>query len=274
MNPADVRGLRDGDLDAREQHLYRLLDRARTVGDESATAALRELTSDYPNYHRSLYSRAMNQAEVFGDASLEAPLLAALADTRYNCQAWAAMACRALGFRSAVPGLVALLERDDWMSVEQAIAGLGTLGDATVVPVLAPLLDDRTPSVRQRAADALAELGGDAALDALWDAFLHRGFPRIGHLASALATFAPQVLPRLLAATDSDDPDTRYWAAVALGSTGDDSVVPTLRRLQTHDRGTTVFDGWVSVAAKKALRTHHRIRTAIAERAAAPPAGN
>lgn len=269
-----MNALRDGDLDTREKNLYRLLERARDHADESAVASLRAMVRDYPDYHRSLYSRAMNQAAVFGDESLEAPLLAALADTKYNCQAWAAMGCTALGLRAAVPGLLALLERTeldhaDWMAREQAVIGLGELGDDAVVPVLAPLLTDRADSMRQRAAEALAAIGTDDALDALWHAFERRAFPRIGYVASALATFAPGVVPRLLDAAGSDDPDTRYWAAVALGSTGDDRVVPTLERLMADDRGMTVFDGWVSVAAKKALRTLRRIQAAIAARAEA-----
>src|SRR5688572_1956548 len=96
----DLDGLRDGDLDTREAHLYHLLDRARDFGDPAAVAALHALVRDYPDYHRSLYTRAMNQADAFAahtprDA-LREPLLAALDDTRYNCQAWAAMGCAAL----------------------------------------------------------------------------------------------------------------------------------------------------------------------------------
>ena len=98
------------------------------------------------------------------------------------------------------------------------------------------------------------------------DAFEHRGYARIGYVASALSKFAPEILPRLFEAAEYDDPDLRYWAAVALGSTGDESVVPTLERLMAQDKGQTVFDGWVSVAAKKALRTQRRIRSAIAAR--------
>jgi HEAT repeat protein len=89
-------------------------------------------------------------------------------------------------------------------------------------------------------------------------------------VASTLAQFAPEVLPRLLTAADSTDPDQRYWAAVALGSTGDDRAVPTLERLMATDRGATVFDGEVRAAAKKALRTLRRIQTAIADRETAP----
>jgi HEAT repeats/PBS lyase HEAT-like repeat len=120
--------------------------------------------------------------------------------------------------------------------------------------------------MRERAAEALATIGSDSALEALWAAFDHRAFPRIGYVASALAIFTPEVIPRLLAATESPDPDTRYWAVVALGSTGDERVVPTLERLMEHDKGVTVFDGWVGVAAKKALRTQRRIQAAIASR--------
>lgn len=268
VNTAESQSLRTGDLEAREQRLYRLLDRARDLGDESAAATLRGIVRDYPDYHRSLYTRALNQAAVFGDASLEAPLLAALADTRYNCQAWAAMGCAALGIRAAVPALLALLDHPQWMVREQAVIGLGVLGDESVVPALAPLLRDPADWMRQRAADALARIGGEEALAALWYEFDHREFFRIGYIASALALFTPEVLPRLIAATTSDDPDQRYWAAVALGSTGDERAAPVLRRLMDSDQGATVFDGLVSVAAKKGLRTLRRIQSAVAAREA------
>lgn len=261
----EQRSLKDGDLATREEYLYRLLERAGDPADKQALAELRMLVHEYPDYHRSLYTRAMNQAAVFVDDSLAEPLLAALADTRYNCQAWAAMGCAVLRLPAAVPGLLTLLERGDWMAREQAIIALGAIGDESAVPALAALLDEHTDWVRERAAEALAEIGDDAALAALWDAFEHRGFSRIGYLASALAKFAPYVIPRLLTAATSDDPDQRYWAAIALGSTGDESVVPTLERL-TADKGQTVFDGWVSVAAKKGLRTQRRIQAAIAAR--------
>jgi HEAT repeat protein len=270
----DLDGLRDGDLDTREAHLYGLLDRARDFGDPAAVAALHTLVRDYPDYHRSLYTRALNQADAFAahtpPDALREPLLAALADTRYNCQAWAAMGCAALGVRDAVPRLVALLDHPQWKVVEEAIVALGRLGDASAVPALAALLGDDVDWVRLRAAEALADIGGPAALDALWHEFEHRRFPRIGHIASALAEFAPEVIPRLTAAAADPDPDRRYWAAVALGSTGDERVAPTLERLQAEDRGATVFDGEVRVAAKKALRTLRRIRAAIAAREGRP----
>jgi HEAT repeat protein len=270
MNSAELRSLQDGGLAAREESLYLLLARVRTERDESAAEALRTLVRNYRDYHRSLYTRAMNQAATFGDATLEASLLEALRDTRYNCQAWAAMGCTALGIRAAVPYLLALLDHPQWIAREQAVIGLGELADESVVAALALQLQDSAEWMRQRAAEALAKIGGGAALAALWIEFEDRRFSRIGYIASALALFTPAIIPALCEAAESDDPDRRYWAAVALGSTGDDRAVPTLQRLMAEDQGTTVFDGQVNVAAKKALRTLRRIQTAIAARAKPP----
>lgn len=270
MSDADVRALREGDLDSREESLRRLLERAER-DDASAVDALRTVARDYRDFHRSIYCRALNRVTVFGDASLEAPLLAALADTQYNCQAWAASGCADLGLRAAAPGLIGLLSHPQWIARERAIIGLGVLGDETAVPALASLLRDPTGWVRHRAADALAAIGGDAALAALWAEFELRRFQRIGYLASALAEFAPDVLPRLIEAASSPDADQRYWAATALGSTGDERVAAVLERLIEQDTGATVFDGRVSTAAKKALRTLRRIQAAIAERDGANP---
>jgi HEAT repeat protein len=269
VNPADLQGLRSGSLETREAHVHRLLDRAREHADESAIAALHVLVREYPDFHRSLYSRAMNHAAVFADPGLADALLAALGDTRYNCQAWAVMGCAANDVRAAVPQLVELLGHPQWIVRGESVTALGRLGDASVVPALRPLLGDRADWLRQRTADALATIGGEAAMEALWHEFENRRFPRIGYLASTLALFTPEVVPRLLTAAGSTDPDQRYWAAVALGSTGDERAVPTLERLMADDRGVTVFDGEVRAAAKKALRTLRRIRTAIAERAEA-----
>lgn len=270
----DRRPLQDGDLETREEYLNDLLDRCRETGDGEAAEELRALVRDYPNHHRTLFTRAMNQAAVFGDATLEAPLLAALADTRYNCQAWAAMGCTALGFRAAVPLLQTLVDNPQWMVQEQAVIGLGELGDESVVPTLVPLLADPADWVRQRAAEALATIGGPAARAALLDQLEHRRFPRIGYIASALALFTPDIIPRLTEVAGTDDPNQRYWAAVALGSTGDDRAVATLERLAAHDRGVTVFDGEVAVAARKGLRTLRRIQSAIAAREKASRTGD
>jgi HEAT repeat protein len=173
-----------------------------------------------------------------------------------------------------VPGLLTLVDHPQWMARQQAVIGLGELGDESVVEVLTPLLGDPVAWMRQHAADALGKIGGDAALVALWAELEHRRFHRIGYVASALATFTPEIIPRLCQAAASDDPDVRYWAAVALGSTGDDRAVATLQRLMAEDHGVTVFDGRVGVAAKKGLRTLRRIQGAMAAREHSPESGS
>jgi len=155
VNPADLQGLRSGDLETREEHLYQLLDRARAPGDESAIAALHVLVRDYRDFHRSLYTRAMNQAALFADAGLREPLLAALGDSQYNCQAWAAMGCAAMDVRAAVPQLIALLHHPQWTVRDETVVAHGRLGDASVVPALRPLLGDPHPLARLIARCAL-----------------------------------------------------------------------------------------------------------------------
>ena len=267
VNPADLRYLRDGDLEAREEYLYTLLDRARDDADEAAVEVLRTLVRNYPDYHRSLYTRAMNQAAVFGDASLEGPLLLALADTRYNCQAWAAMGCAALGIRGAIPGLLALLDNPQWIAREQAVIGLGVLGDESTVR------GPCSPPAGSVGLDAPTRRRGTGAASAA-----RRPLPRCGissntavlpdrpHRQRVWRCSRPRSCPGWRPAAADDDPDVRYWAAVALGSTGDERAAPTLQRLLDEDRGVTVFDGYVNVAAKKALRTLRRIQAAIAAR--------
>lgn len=266
----DSPDLRAGSLDDRAARLYRLLDRVRDHDDESAAEAVRVVVQDYADHHRSLYTRALNQAELFVDATLREPLLAALVDNGHNCKAWAAMGCAAGGFTDAVPVLLDLVDDPDWNVREQAVRALGRLGDATampaVVPTVARLLGDPNKHTREYAADALAEIGGPEALSALWAELEHRRFARIGHIASNLARFTPEVLPMLTRAAASPDPDQRYWAAIALGSTGDEAAAPILEQLMATDHASTVFDGRVDVAAKKALRTLRRIQSAIAAR--------
>jgi HEAT repeat protein len=264
VDSPELHALRVGGLEDREDRLDVLLDRAGD-GDASATATLRAVVSDYRNFHPSVYSRAMNRAGIFVDASLTAPLLAALADEAYGCQAWAAMGCRTLGLQAAVPQLRTLLDGADWLTRAEAAAALGAAGDESVVPDLASALRHPEPSTREAAAAALAELGGQAALDALWEELDRSASERIGYVASALARFGALAIGRLKELAVDPDPNRRYWSAVALGATGDPGVDDVLEHL-LDDGATTAFGRQVRVAAKQALRTSQRIRAAQAVR--------
>jgi hypothetical protein len=118
--------------------------------------------------------------------------------------------------------------------------------------------------MRQRAADALSKIGGDAALAALWDEFKHRRFQRIGYISSALALFTPESSPGCARRPRATTRTSDTWQPSR--SARDDRAVPALERLMAEDRGATVFDGQVSVAARKRLRTLRRIQAAVASR--------
>jgi HEAT repeat protein len=266
VDSPELYALQVGGLEDREDRLDVLLNRAGD-GDASAAATLRAIVSHYRDFHPSVYSRAMNRAGAFVDASLAAPLLAALADQAYGCQAWAAMGCRALRLHAAVPQLRILLDAADWLMRAEAAAGLGAAGDESVVPDLARALQHPVQSTREAAAAALAELGGQAALDVLWEEFDRSSSARIGYIASALARFGAPAVGRLNEVAVDPDPSRRYWAAVALGATGDPGVEDVLERL-LEDDATTAFGPHVRVAAKQALRTSQRIQAAKAMRRA------
>ena len=256
----DVGGLLIGDLGAREEALRLVLDGA-AAGDPSAVRALRWIVTNYEQIHPTIYSRALSRAELFVDSSLATPLLSALGDEQYGCQAWAAMGCRAAGLRSAVPLLCRLLVADDWLVRVEAAAALGAVGDDNVVEDLAAALRHPVPSTGEAAASALAAVGTEAAVDALWAGFQRQASERIGYIASALARCGPAAAARLRSSARDDDPDRRYWAAVSLGALADEADMALLEQL-TFDDTVTTFGRLVRTAAKRALRTSRRVRAA------------
>ncbi|GEA86745.1 HEAT repeat domain-containing protein [Cellulomonas cellasea] len=229
-------------------------------GDDEAREMLREVVTHYRDFDVEIYTRALNRVEVFGDARLAEPLLVALGDTDYGGKLWSATACGRLGVRAAEPLLVALLEHPDLMVREGACYALGDLGASTAVGALARSLDDESEYVRAAASEALAELGDDDAVEALWSAFRARRYRRPHYLAQALARCGPDIHDRLVEATAHDDPEIRFWAATALGATGDERFEPVLVRLAADDHATTPTGAHVSTGAKKALKSSRRRR--------------
>jgi HEAT repeat protein len=233
-------------------------------GDERAKQALRTVVLDRGRFDSEIYSRALNRVGAFGDLSLHDSLLAALADDDYGCQPWIASACARLGVQAAEPMLLALLDHRDDLVRESACRALGQLGCASARVALARRLEDPADFVRAAAATALADMGGDESLALLWQAFQTLRSPRLGYLATAIARFGPNVVDGLARMTVEGDPDHRYWAARALGSTGETAVGPVLERLATADHGSTSFGARVSTAAKAGLRTLQRTQERLA----------
>lgn len=252
------------DQDAQDDVLHDLAGCAEQ-GDVEAQQTLRDIVSHYRDVTPATYVRAMNRAYAFGDETLVEPLLTALADTEYGCQAWTAMVCGSLGVQAAAPALVLLLENSDPRVREEACTALGALRAHDATGVLARLLDDPREEVRGAAAGALGAIGTDDAIDALFEAFHARRHPVIGYLVGSLARCGPRTHDRLVEATAHDDASVRYWAARALGATGEEQFEPLLARLQAEDHATTPTGARVSTGAKKGLRTMQKIQARAAE---------
>ncbi|MEU0155748.1 HEAT repeat domain-containing protein [Micromonospora fulviviridis] len=244
---------------ARDEALDGLVSLAQH-GDEEARQLLREIVTNYRDFDPEIYCRALNRVCAFGDGRLAESLLAALSDADYGCQMWAATACGRLGVHAAEPLLIQLLEHSAGLVRESACHALGHLASSAAVDALAQRLADPAEFVRAAASKALAAIGTEDAAEALWAAFQARRYRRIGYLASALAQVGPEVYQRLVEATAHEEPEIRYWAARALGSTGDDRAEPVLTRLVAHDHAATPTGARVSTAAKKALKTLHHMR--------------
>lgn len=122
-----------------------------------------------------------------GDRSA-APAIAVLLDAND----WRARvgAVRALGELQAsefIPRLVSLIESDPENVVrEWAVAALGQIGDAEVVPVIAQCLGSAEPRMRRAAAFALGEMGGADAANLLRDAMKRENMWRRGAYRRAL----------------------------------------------------------------------------------------
>ncbi|MDO3701887.1 HEAT repeat domain-containing protein [Micromonospora sp. C28SCA-DRY-2] len=254
------RELTDPDREVRLEALRALVAGAEK-GDVAAKQVLREIVTGYPNFDPEIYSRALNLLALFGDESLAEALLAALADEEYGCQRWAATGCGILRLQTAAPLLIDLLRHPDALARESACEALGEIRDPTAITPLAQVLDDPAEHVRAAAAYALADIGDDEAIEHLWAALESPRRPvRAGYLSAALAHPAIKTFDRLIQATSHDDPEVRFWAARALGATGDERAEKLLTRLAVEDHATVRTGGHVSTAAKKALKTLRNVR--------------
>lgn len=72
--------------------------------------------------------------------------------------------------KASIKSLLGLLKDEDWWVREKAVTALGKLKDKRTVPFLAKMVDDQ--EVKSVVPSALAEIGGDEALDLLKEFFL------------------------------------------------------------------------------------------------------
>lgn len=142
------------------------------LGEASSGLALRALRSAKTAGHRHA-AETLARIKTHDIRVLE-PLLATLHDSTDNdLRAFAATALGNLGNKQAVTPLTALLTDDSADLRSAAATALGLLKDESVVTVLSELLNDADNNVRRAATQALGQLGPkalDSLLQALRDA--------------------------------------------------------------------------------------------------------
>ena len=120
-------------------------------------------------------------------------------------------------------------------------------------------LNDRSEFVAQEAAEALAKINSDVALEILSDAFFSNIIERPHHIANAISEFGQRGFDVLLKGTKSKFPNIRYYSARYLASTEIEFAKSILEKMEKEDNEKTTFGGLVSTAARKSLKTYHKI---------------
>ena len=120
-------------------------------------------------------------------------------------------------------------------------------------------LNDRSEYVVQEAAQALAKINSDTALEILSDTFFSNVIERSHHIANAISQFGQRGFDVLLKGTKSTSPNTRYYSTFLLGSTGFESAKSILEKMEKEDSEKTTFGGSVSTGARKGLKTLNKM---------------
>ena len=169
-------------------------------------------------------------------------------------QIGAAQALQIVAAPEANPGLFAILTKPQASSAVSAgsaslsldaplriaaAKALGFPGNKAAVAPLISALQDPDGTVNLAARDSLAAIGPDAS-DALIAA-TKQGGPIALYAAQALAQQGTIALPALEKATESADPNTQRWAAVALGELGVAEARPALEKLAASSNADVAF---------------------------------
>ena len=145
--------------------------------------------------------------------------------------------------RRAVDALLRALDDDRLEVRAEACASLGTLGDASALPLLIKRLDDGSPPVRQNAAIALGTLAHPDGFAPLAQALSDGPADLRFQAATSLAEIdQARAYEPLVAALDDRDPQVVAAAALSLGAIGDPRATPLLVGKLDHADAATRFD--------------------------------
>jgi HEAT repeat protein len=137
----------------------------------------------------------------------------------------------------------------------EAVSRVRDYGRKDFTLIFGMALNDKFEFVVQDAAQALANISTDEALEILSNAFFEGEIERPHHIANAISQFGERGFDVLLRGTKSSSPNIRYYSARFLGSTKFESAIPILEDIANKDNEKTSFTALVSSGARKGLKT-------------------
>jgi HEAT repeat protein len=157
-------------------------------------------------------------------------LMKALSDASAPVRATAADGLCQLVYREATPEIIELLLTDkDIQARQQAASSLSYMMDQSAGPALVKALKDEAPGVRYAAANTLGAIHYAQAEEPLISLLADDGMRRVA--ISALGQLqSKKAGPAIFKALSDKDQYTRLEAVRALGSIGDLSAVPELKK--------------------------------------------
>lgn len=148
---------------------------------------------------------------------------------------------------AARDALVPLLAHGDAVVRAQAAHALSKVGDASVVPDVAPLLSDPSPTVATKAAQVLGRLGGRAAQEALVAALGSEHDDVDTAVVAALEAAGAGAVDLLLMRVHDADPHVRAGVAEALGLLGDPCAASALASMLEDGDRSVRFEAIVAL---------------------------
>lgn len=147
-----------------------------------------------------------------------------------------------LGNQSAVPDLIKCLDDPEILTRGFAAFVLAELGDSSAIEPLIDALGDTDPIVRRYVVEALGQFRATEALPALGKMIYDENTEVAMHTVDALGRFGDDTQPYLIAALQHPDPIVRQHAVLALDAVASKAAIaPLIDALKDSDEQTRGF---------------------------------
>ncbi|MBE7445789.1 MAG: HEAT repeat domain-containing protein [Planctomycetia bacterium] len=190
-----------------------------------------------------------------GDDSMAANIKSLLKDRNVEVRREAVLALKRLNVSQSVPALMETLKTETDQGVKYDVARtLGTSGDRSAVFTLIHMLTkEKSWQVKSGCVEALGNIGGDTAMNALAKILVTAAGEDAGwtrtKAAWALTAIGPKSIPLLIQALNEKEEKTRRragWALIKIGPPAVKSLISSLREINTYTRERAAQTlGWI-----------------------------